>query len=81
MNREELKNVFKLIIGIALIVLAVKFFIYLLPIILVVFFGYYLYDFYKKTKNQTVSKVNNEKKRAKKNSKVHEAYIVREKND
>lgn len=84
MNREELKNIFKLVIGIVLIVLAVKFFIYLLPLILFVILGYFAYDFYKKTKEQTEEKINkgkSSKKTTRKKINIQEAEIVREKNN
>ena len=84
LNREELKNIFKLVIGIVLIVLAVKFFIYLLPLILFVILGYFAYDFYKKTKEQTeekISKGKSSKKTTRKKINIQEAEIVREKNN
>lgn len=76
---DDLKNILKIVIGVTLIVLGVKFFVALLPLILVVLLGYFAYDFYKKTKNKTVEKVNVSNKAN--NKRVQEAEIVREKNE
>ena len=76
---DDLKNILRIVIGVTLIVLGVKFFVALLPVILLVLLGYFAYDFYKKTKNKTVEKVNVSSNKAKK--RVHEAEIIREKNE
>lgn len=80
---DDLKNILKIVIGVVLIVLGVKFFVALLPVILLVLLGYLIYCFYIKTKNKTIEKininVNNKSNKSKK--KVQEAEIVREKNE
>lgn len=82
MNREELKNIFKLVIVFVLIILAIKFFIYLLPLIILVCLIYFGYDFYKKTKAETVNKMNSQAKKSnRKRVSVQEAEVVREKNE
>lgn len=79
---DDLKNILRIVIGVTLIVLGVKFFVALLPVILLVLLGYFAYDFYKKTKNKTVEKVNVSSNKANNNKKrVHEAEIIREKNE
>ena len=47
MNREDIESMLKIAVGIALIVLAVKFFVKLLPYIIVLFVLMLLYDSYK----------------------------------
>ena len=84
MNREDLKNIFKILIIVLVIIIGVKFFIALLPLILVALLIYFIYDFYKKTKNKTVEKINtnnNKGTRANKKHYVQEAQIIREKNE
>lgn len=80
---DDLKNIFKIVIGVTLIVLGVKFFVALLPVILLVLLGYLIYCLYMKTKGRTIEKininVNNKSNKSKK--KVQEAEIVREKNE
>ena len=43
---DDLKNILKIVIGVVLIVLGVKFFVALLPVILLVLLGYLIYCFY-----------------------------------
>ena len=82
LNREELKNIFKLVIVFVLIILAIKFFIYLLPLIILVCLIYFGYDFYKKTKAETVNKMKSQAKKSnRKRVSVQEAEVVREKNE
>ena len=82
MKNEDLKSIIRLLIVVVFIVLAVKFFIYLLPLIAIVALVYFAYDFYKKTRDKAVEKVNNStgKNSGKKKHHVQEAEIVREKN-
>jgi len=79
---DDLKNILKIVIGVVLIVLGVKFFVALLPVILLVLLGYLIYCFYMKTKGRTIEKINiNNNKSNKSKKKVQEAEIVREKNE
>lgn len=80
---DDLKNILKIVIGVTLIVLGVKFFVALLPVILLVLLGYLIYCFVMKTKNKTIEKINiNVNNKASKSKKrVQEAEIVREKNE
>lgn len=79
---DDLKNILKIVIGVTLIVLGVKFFVALLPVILLVLLGYLIYCFYMKTKGRTIEKINiNNNKSNKSKKKVQEAEIVREKNE
>ena len=73
MKREDIKLLLVLAIGIMLIVLAFKFFIKLLPLIVVILIGLLVYDSYKKYKNKPVAK--------KKDNGVKEATIIKEKNN
>lgn len=72
MKREDIKLYLELAIGILLIILAVKFFIKLLPLIIVVLIGLLVYDSYKKSQNKPIVK--------KKEKDVKEAEIIKEKN-
>ena len=72
MKREDIKLFLELAIGILLIVLAVKFFIALLPVIIIVLIGLLIYDSYKKKQGNPITK--------KKNNDVKEAEIIKEKN-
>ena len=79
---DDLKNILKIVIGVTLIVLGVKFFVALLPVILLVLLGYLIYCFYMKTKGRTIEKINvNNNRSNKSKKKVQEAEIVREKNE
>ena len=73
MKREDIKLYLELAIGIALIIIAIKFFIQLLPVIIVVLIGLLIYDSYKKQNGTIVAK--------KKEKKVKEAEIIKEKNN
>ena len=82
MNREDLKNIFKILIIVLVVIIGVKFFIALLPLILLGLFVYFIYDFYKKTRNKTVEKIkNNSGKTSRKKHHVQEAEIICEKNE
>ena len=72
MKREDIKNLLVIAIGILLIILAIKFFIAILPIIIIALIGLLIYDSYKKQKGNAVTK--------KKENKVKEAEIIKEKN-
>jgi uncharacterized membrane-anchored protein YitT (DUF2179 family) len=72
MKREDIKLYLALAIGILLIIIAVKFFIALLPIIILMLIGLLIYDSYKKQKGNTVVK--------NKKQDVKEAEIIKEKN-
>lgn len=56
MNKETIKEIIYIVIAILLGVLAVKFVIWLLPIILILLFSYLIYISIKKNKNVNVSK-------------------------
>ena len=72
MKREDIEFWLVVAVGILLIILAVKFFIKLLPIIIVALIGLLVYDSYKKSKGNPPAK--------KKDKKVKEAEIIKEKN-
>lgn len=73
MKREDIKLYLELAIGIFLIILAIKFFIQLLPLIIVVLIGLLIYDSYKRGKVNPIKKS--------KEKKVKEAEIIKEKNN
>lgn len=72
MKREDIKLCLELAIGILLIILAVKFFIKILPVIIVALVVLLIYDSYKRSKSNmpTVKKKDN----------IKEAEIIEEKN-
>ena len=72
MKREDITTYLVLAIGLLLIIVAIKFFIKLLPLIILVLLGLLIYDSYKKQKKNPVVK--------KKNKDVKEAEIIKEKN-
>lgn len=72
MKREDIKLYLEIAIGILLIVIAIKFVIELLPIIIIALIGLLVYDSYKKKKSNPVTK--------KKDKDIKEAEIVKEKN-
>lgn len=67
MKRENIKLYLVLAIGIMLLVIAIKFFIAILPVIIILLFGYLIYDSYKKAKEKN-----------QKDNKVREAEIIKE---
>lgn len=71
MKREDIKLYLELAIGIMLIILAFKFFIKLLPLIIVLLIGLLIYDSYKRQQKNPVTK--------KKDKEVKEAEIIKEK--
>ena len=72
MKREDIKLFLEIAIGILLIILAIKFFIAILPLIILVLIGLLIYDSYKKKNGNPVVK--------KKNKDIREAEIIKEKN-
>lgn len=72
MKSEDIKTYLVLAIGILLIIVAIKFFIKLLPLIILALIGLLFYDSYKKQQKKPVVK--------KKNKDVKEAEIIKEKN-
>jgi len=72
MKREDIKLFLTLAVGILLIIIAVKFFIAVLPVIIVALIALLIYDSYKRQKGNTVTK--------KKSNEVKEAEIIKEKN-
>ncbi len=72
MKREDIKLYLEIAIGILLIIFAVRFFIAILPVIIVVLIGLLIYDSYKKQKKNPVTK--------KKDKDIKEAEIIKEKN-
>ena len=72
MKREDIKLLLEIAIGILLIVIAIKFVIELLPLIIIILVGLLIYDSIKRKKNNPVT--------TKKAKDVKEAEIVKEKN-
>ena len=75
MKREDIKLLLELAIGIALIIIAVKFFIKLLPLIIVALIVLLVYDSYQRRKGEPLAKKDTKEKG------VKEAEIVQEKNN
>ena len=73
MKREDIKNILVLVIFIALCIVAIRLFIYLLPVIIIALVGLLLYDSYKNKK--FIWKEDKEKD----NNKVKDAQIIKEK--
>ena len=73
MKREDIKLFLVLAVGILLIILAIRFFIAILPLIIILLIGLLIYDSYKKekSKNPVVKK---------KRKDIKEAEIIKEKN-
>ncbi len=71
MKREDIKLYLEIAIGILLIIIAIRFFIALLPFIIVGLIALLIYDSYKKKNNPSSTK---------KEKGVKEAEIVKEKN-
>ncbi len=71
---EDVKYLLKVIIFIALFVIAIRFFIYMLPFIIIALIGVLIYDSYKKNK---VNKENDSE--TKKSNKVIDATVLDEK--
>ena len=72
MKREDIEFWLVVVIGIALIILAIKFFIALLPVIIIGLIALLIYDSYKKRNTNVPTKKNDKK--------VKEAEIIKEKN-
>ncbi len=76
LNREDIKYLLKVVIFIALFVLTIRFFIYMLPVIIIALVIMLIYDSYKKNHSSS------NKDGKKKNNKIEEATIIKErKND
>lgn len=73
MNRNIIKEILYIIIAILLSVIAVKFIIWLLPVILVLIIGFYIYYSIKK------NKMENEIKNTKKEKNIKEIFDYKEK--
>ena len=71
MKRDDIILYLEIAIGILLIILAFKFFIAILPLIVVALIGLLIYDSYKKNNNKPTEK--------KKDKTVKEAEIIKEK--
>ena len=74
MKREDIKLCLEVAIGIMLIVIAVKFFIKLLPVIIIGLIALLIYDSYKRRNSNSLVKKGNKK------SDIKEAEIIKEKN-
>ena len=72
-SREDIKSLLIIAIGIALVVIAIRFFIYLLPVIIVALIIMLLYDSYKKNDNFPWKKKNKDK------ANVQDATVISEK--
>ena len=75
MNKDDIKLCLYLAIGILLIIVAVKFFIKILPLIIIALIGLLIYDSYQRRKSNLPSTKKKDKK-----DKIKEAEIIREKN-
>ena len=72
LTRDDIIMLLKIVIGIALIVVAIKFFIKLLPLIIIVLIALLVYDYIKKNKGDLVLK-------KKKDDGIVDAEIIKEK--
>ena len=77
MKKEDLKYLIMLLIFIAIIVLIIKFIVWLLPYALVLLGLYILYVFFIKVKERSIEISKNENKK----NNIKEAEIVKEKNE
>lgn len=73
---NNLKQVIKILLAIFLIILAIKFFIFILPIIIILLLGYLIYQKFKRGNND-ISK----KEKDSNQGKIIEGTIVKEKVD
>ncbi len=73
MKREDIKLYLCLAIFVLLAIVAIKFFIKLLPLIILALVGLLVYDSYKKSQGKPVAK--------KKDNDIKEAKIIKEKNN
>lgn len=74
MNRDDIKFLLKVVISIALIVVAIRFFIYLLPFIIIGLLIMLVYDSYKRNNGFPWKKKNS-------NFDIEEAEIIEERKD
>lgn len=72
---DSLKKIIKILITVLIIVVVIKFFIYALPFIIVLLFGYLVYL---KVKQNNVEETIKSKKKINKNNKVFEGEVVNE---
>ena len=70
MKRDDIKLYLTIAIGILLIIIAIKFFIAVLPVIIIALIGLLIYDSYNKRKGNPITK----------KKEVKEAKIIKEKN-
>lgn len=75
MNRDDIKYLLKVVIFVALIVIAIRFFIYLLPFIIIALLVMLVYDSYKRNNGFSWKKSED-----KKDKKIKEAEVIKEKN-
>ena len=76
LNRSDIEYLLKIVIFIALAVVAIKFFIYIFPLIIIALILTLLYDSYKKKKKNN-NTTTSEKKKINKN-KIIDAEIIKE---
>jgi len=72
MKRDDIKLLLVLAIGVLLIILAVRFFIAVLPVIILALIGLLVYDSWKKKQGESAVKT--------KKTDIKEAEIIKEKN-
>lgn len=76
MTRDDIKTLLTIVLSIALIVIAVRFFFYMLPVIVLLLVGLLLYDSYK---NKTFIWKNKEAEKKSKKDNIKEAEVISEK--
>lgn len=70
MNKDTVKEILHIIIAITLGIMAVRFVIWLLPVILIAIFSHYIYKSIKKSNKPKENKANNNKTKNKKEIKI-----------
>jgi len=70
MNKDTVKEILHIIIAITLGIMAVRFVIWLLPVILIAIFSYHIYKSIKKSNKTKENKANNNKTKNKKEIKI-----------
>lgn len=76
MTRDDIKTLLTIVLSIALIVIAVRFFFYMLPVIVLLLVGLLLYDSYK---NKTFIWKNKDAEKKSKKDNIKEAEVISEK--
>lgn len=76
MTRDDIKTLLTIVLSIALIVIAVRFFFYMLPVIVLLLVGLLLYDSYK---NKTFIWKNKDADKKSKKDNIKEAEVISEK--